>query len=123
MNLHLTGKRVLITAGAVGIGRVIAEGFAAEGARVHVCDIDAAALASLLRAAGSADATESVTRNPLAAFDHRQGFRLGAPIGFKDYMWEALADPAAAVSMIQTAENLAKKYGITREAIENPLAA
>jgi acetyl-CoA C-acetyltransferase len=50
--------------------------------------------------------TESMTRNPIAAFDHRGGFRLGAPIGFKDYMWEALTDPAA-VSMIQTAENLA----------------
>ena len=58
--------------------------------------------------------TESMTRNPVAAFDHRQGFRLGAPLGFKDFMWEALTDPAVAVSMIQTAENLAKKYAITR---------
>jgi NAD(P)-dependent dehydrogenase (short-subunit alcohol dehydrogenase family) len=57
MNLRLTGKRVLITAGAAGIGRAIAEGFAAEGARVHVCDIDAAALAALPRAAGTAHAT------------------------------------------------------------------
>jgi len=62
--------------------------------------------------------TESMTRNPIAAFDHRGGFRLGAPIGFKDYMWEALTDPAPAISMIQTAENLAKKYGITREAVD-----
>ena len=62
--------------------------------------------------------TESMTRNPIAAFEHRQGFRLGAPLGFKDYMWEALTDPAAAISMIQTAENLAKKYGITREAVD-----
>ena len=62
--------------------------------------------------------TESMTRNPIAAFDHRSGFRLGAPIGFKDYMWEALTDPAAAISMIQTAENLAKKYGITREEVD-----
>ena len=28
--------------------------------------------------------TESMTRNPIAAFDHRGGFRLGAPVGFKD---------------------------------------
>ena len=62
--------------------------------------------------------TESMTRNPIAAFDHRGGFRLGAPVGFKDYMWEALTDPAAGVSMIQTAENLAIKYGITREAVD-----
>jgi acetyl-CoA C-acetyltransferase len=62
--------------------------------------------------------TESMTRNPIAAFDHRDGFRLGTPIGFRDYMWEALTDPAARISMIQTAENLAKKYGITREDVD-----
>ncbi|MBL8361445.1 MAG: thiolase family protein [Rubrivivax sp.] len=62
--------------------------------------------------------TESMTRNPIAAFDHRGGFRLGAPIGFKDYMWEALTDPAAAISMIRTAENLAAKYAITRGAVD-----
>jgi acetyl-CoA C-acetyltransferase len=73
----------------------------------------AAGVASLALVVG----TESMTRNPIAAFDHRGGFRLGAPIGFKDYMWEALTDPAA-VSMIQTAENLAKKHGITREEVD-----
>ncbi len=61
--------------------------------------------------------TESMTRNPIAAFEHRQGFKLGVPPAFKDYMWEALTDPAA-VSMIVTAENLAKKYGITREEVD-----
>jgi len=62
--------------------------------------------------------TESMTRNPIAAFDHRTGFKLGAPVGFKDYMWEALKDPAAGINMIQTAENLAKKYGISREEVD-----
>jgi acetyl-CoA C-acetyltransferase len=62
--------------------------------------------------------TESMTRNPIAAFDHRTGFKLGAPVGFKDYMWEALKDPAAGINMIQTAENLAKQYGITREEVD-----
>jgi acetyl-CoA C-acetyltransferase len=66
--------------------------------------------------------TESMTRNPIAAFDHRGGFRLGAPIGFKDYMWEALTDPAA-VGMIQTAENLAVKYGISRADVDAFAAA
>lgn len=61
---------------------------------------------------------ESMTRNPIAAFDHRTGFKLGAPVGFKDYMWEALKDSAAGINMIQTAENLAKKYGITREQVD-----
>lgn len=40
-------KRVLVTAGAGGIGRAIARAFVAWGARVHVCDIDEAALAAL----------------------------------------------------------------------------
>jgi acetyl-CoA C-acetyltransferase len=62
--------------------------------------------------------TESMTRNPIAAFDHRTGFKLGAPVGFKDYMWEALKDPAAGINMIQTAENLARKYGISREDVD-----
>ena len=37
-------KRVLVTAGAAGIGREIAETFLAEGADVAICDIDQAAL-------------------------------------------------------------------------------
>ena len=39
-------QRVLVTAGASGIGRVIAQAFADTGARVWVTDIDAAALAA-----------------------------------------------------------------------------
>ena len=37
-------QRVLVTAGAAGIGREIARAFAANGAKVFVCDIDARAL-------------------------------------------------------------------------------
>ncbi len=62
--------------------------------------------------------SESMTRNPIAAFGHRTGFKLGAPVEFKDYLWEALDDPAPDVSMIQTAENLARKYGITRAEVD-----
>ena len=47
MDLDLNGTRVIVTAGAAGIGRAIVEGFLAEGARVATCDIDAAALATL----------------------------------------------------------------------------
>ena len=61
---------------------------------------------------------ESMTRNPIAAYTHRGGFRLGAPVEFKDFLWEALDDPAAKVSMIQTAENLARRHGIGREAVD-----
>ncbi|MEJ8814050.1 SDR family oxidoreductase [Variovorax ureilyticus] len=41
------GQRVLVTAGAGGIGRSIAMAFASAGARVHACDIDAEALNDL----------------------------------------------------------------------------
>jgi NAD(P)-dependent dehydrogenase (short-subunit alcohol dehydrogenase family) len=40
-------QRVLITAGAAGIGRQIARAFATAGASVFVCDIDTAAIAQL----------------------------------------------------------------------------
>jgi acetyl-CoA C-acetyltransferase len=74
-------------------------------------------------AAGHADAvlvvgTESMTRNPIASFAHRTGFKLGAPVDFRDYMWEALNDPATGVSMIGTAENLAKRYRIGRAEVD-----
>ena len=44
------GLRVIITAGAAGIGRTFAETFAGAGAKVFVCDVDAAALAAMKRA-------------------------------------------------------------------------
>ncbi|MGI3186029.1 SDR family oxidoreductase [Nioella aestuarii] len=46
----LQGKRVLITAGAAGIGRVMAENFKAKGARVAVCDVDEKACAEMAAA-------------------------------------------------------------------------
>nr|WP_156115067.1 thiolase family protein [Pseudomonas sp. ML96] len=63
-------------------------------------------------------AAESMSRNPIAAYTHRQGFRLGAPVEFKDFLWEALYDPAPGIDMISTAENLARTYGISRERVD-----
>ena len=39
-------------------------------------------------------------------------------VEFKDFLWEALYDPAACVSMGDTAENLARQYGIGREEVD-----
>ena len=43
------GLRVLVTAGAAGIGRAIADTFADHGAQVHVCDLSADALDACLK--------------------------------------------------------------------------
>jgi NAD(P)-dependent dehydrogenase (short-subunit alcohol dehydrogenase family) len=46
MDTGLNGKRVLVTAGAQGIGLAITEAFVAAGAQVHICDVNDDFLAS-----------------------------------------------------------------------------
>jgi acetyl-CoA C-acetyltransferase len=61
--------------------------------------------------------TESMSRNPVAAYTHRNGFRMGQ-VEFKDFLWEALLDPAVACTMGGTAENLARDHQIGREEVD-----
>jgi len=61
--------------------------------------------------------TESMSRNPIAAYTHRGGFRMGE-VEFKDFLWEALLDPSCNLTMGDTAEKLAKQYAITREDVD-----
>jgi NAD(P)-dependent dehydrogenase (short-subunit alcohol dehydrogenase family) len=49
-DLSVSGLKVLVTAGAAGIGRVIAEAFADAGAHVEVCDVAQDALRALKKA-------------------------------------------------------------------------
>jgi acetyl-CoA C-acetyltransferase len=60
---------------------------------------------------------ESMSRNPIAAYTHRGGFRMGQ-VEFKDFLWEALMDPAPKATMGDTAENLARRYQITRPEVD-----
>lgn len=76
---------------------------------------DAVSLGRVSLALGAG--TESMSRNPIAAYTHRNGFAMGR-VDFKDFLWEALYDPAGCVNMGDTAENLAKQYGIDRERVD-----
>ena len=53
------GLRVLVTAGASGIGAAIASAFAETGAQIHICDIDEGALASFRERFPSCQATRA----------------------------------------------------------------
>lgn len=46
VDMSMNGKRVVVTAGAQGIGLVIARTFVEAGAQVHICDVNADALAA-----------------------------------------------------------------------------
>jgi len=70
MNLGIKNLKVLVTAGAGGIGLEIARSFAAEGARVHVCDVDKAALRKL------AKSDPKITRSTCDVSDRRQVAKL-----------------------------------------------
>ena len=57
------GLRVLVTAGASGIGAAIARAFAEAGAHIHICDIDDAALAAFKERLPSCVATHADVGN------------------------------------------------------------
>ena len=70
VDLGIQGLRVLVTAGASGIGREVARAFVADGAKVHVCDVDAVALQRL---AGS---DPQITRTQADVADREEVARL-----------------------------------------------
>lgn len=57
MDLGISGLRVMVSAGANGIGLAIARAFVREGARVAVCDVDTTALQALAQSDPALHAT------------------------------------------------------------------
>lgn len=88
---ELEGRRALITGGASGIGRLAAETFAREGAKVFVFDTDgdgAAELAGQIQAgggaAGCAGGSVAEEEDVRAAFEHMDGAFGGIDILFNN---------------------------------------
>lgn len=62
-----------------------------------------------------AGGTENMSQAPHVVRGARKGFHLGANVAFEDSLWTALIDSYGNTPMAITAENLAKKYGVSRE--------
>jgi acetyl-CoA acyltransferase 2 len=65
-----------------------------------------------------AGGTESMSQAPHVVRGARWGLRLGPAAPLEDSLWEALRDPSCGLSMAETAENLADKYRIGRQAVD-----
>ncbi len=65
-----------------------------------------------------AGGTESMSQAPHVVRGARWGIRLGPAAQLEDSLWEALTDPQCGFSMAETAENLAEKYELTREEVD-----
>ncbi len=61
---------------------------------------------------------ESMSQAPHVVRGARWGLRLGPAAPLEDLLWESLKDPQCGFSMAETAENLAEKYKITRQEVD-----
>lgn len=95
---------------ALGVHRLCGTGFETI---LTAADQIALGRAKLVLCVGS----ESMSRNPVTAYGHRNGFKMGQ-VEFKDFLWEATLDTASGTRMGETAENLARAYGISREQVD-----
>jgi NAD(P)-dependent dehydrogenase (short-subunit alcohol dehydrogenase family) len=98
------GLRVLVTAGASGIGAAVARAFHETGARVHVCDIDRAALdrfTTNLPEISASMADASVPRDVDAVFDDVRTYLGGLDVLVNNV---GIAGPTGAVQDIERAD-------------------
>jgi NAD(P)-dependent dehydrogenase (short-subunit alcohol dehydrogenase family) len=104
MNNSAKELRVLVTAGAAGIGKAFAETFADAGAKVFICDVDAAAL-DALRAArpgiGSCIADVADPKAVDALFDAATAFLSGLDVLINN---AGISGPTAPVEAIAIAD-------------------
>lgn len=108
VGLHLG---VPVSVGALGLNRLCGSGFQAW---VTAAEMILTGSANIVLAGG----VEQMSQIPYVIRGMRfEGFRMGAaPI--EDYMTSALTDAYAGTPMAITAENLAEKYSISREACD-----
>lgn len=119
-----TGRRVVITAGAGGIGLAMAQAFAANGDRVHICDINEQALKEITEqnAAITATPCDVSDRSSVAAFIKAAANTLG---GIDVLVNNAgIAGPTSSVEEMDPdqwdavlAVNLTGTFNVTRLAI------
>jgi acetyl-CoA C-acetyltransferase len=62
-----------------------------------------------------AGGTENMSQAPHVVRGARKGFHLGQNVAFEDSLWTALIDSYGNTPMAITAENLAKRYNVSRE--------
>ncbi|MBE3567519.1 MAG: acetyl-CoA C-acetyltransferase [Thermogemmatispora sp.] len=65
-----------------------------------------------------AGGAENMTQAPHVIRGARFGFKLGQAPQLEDSLWEALIDTYIGCGMAITAENLAERYGLTREEVD-----
>lgn len=65
-----------------------------------------------------AGGAESMSQAPHVVRGARKGFHFGEDVRFEDSLWEALTDSYNGMPMAITAENLALRYDLTREACD-----
>lgn len=117
--VDLRGRRVIITAGASGIGAALADAFADRGARVHLCDVDDGALAHCRHAWSRADVSrrDDIDRYMQTALAHLGGLDVLVNNA-------GIAGPTASVTDIEPADlsatldiNLASQFHTVRHAV------
>ncbi len=97
-----------ITTPAVTVNRLCGSGFEAVVHAVHLLQLGEAE-------AVLAGGTENMTQSPHVLRGAREGYAFGKAPQVEDSLFSALTDTYSGTPMAITAENLAQKFGITRQ--------